>query len=482
MHHLFSSDSILPKEIFRLYDIRGKADEQLTPGFAFALGRAFAGHIAENAGKNAGDLTLCVGRDCRLSSPALEEALATGMAYAGAKVRRIGLVPTPALYFSVKHYGADGGIMVTGSHNPKNYNGFKCMNAQLALHGPAILDLYDRIARLAAPHGEIEAPQKFFDITNAYVERIVSVALSEHTRAHSRFKTAWDCGNGAMAAVIAPIVARLPGEHILINAEPDGNFPDHHPDPSEPKNMERLRRVVLENGCDAGFAFDGDGDRLGAVDNNGALISSDNLGFVFARDCVERFPGALCVFDVKTCGETFAAIARAGGNTVMGKTGHSLIKEKMKLSDAVFGAEASGHLFFAEHDGFDDAAFAGLRFLDIMCRRNQDAATLAASLKRGFRTPEWRLDVGEKEKWLLLDRLKNALSKRGEAFCDLDGIRVDDKNGWWVVRVSNTQPAVVIMAECDDETRLRQVIEHIDALCRHAEFDLKLSTRYKECR
>ncbi|MET0154894.1 MAG: phosphomannomutase/phosphoglucomutase [Rickettsiales bacterium] len=462
-----------------MYDIRGKTDAQLTPVFAFYLGRAFACHIASKGGVAPNELTLCVGRDCRLSSPELEEALASGMAHEGVNVIRVGLLPTPALYFSVKRYKADGGIMVTGSHNPKNDNGFKCMDAHLALHGPAILDLCDRMEAMKKQDGDApivvpSAPTCFRDVSGDYVDRILSVASYPRTLAESRVKAAWDPGNGAAGDMLHQLISRLPGEHILINAAPDGNFPAHHPDPSDPQNMLQLQEAVRAEGCDVGFAFDGDGDRLGVVDGRGEPLSSDALGFTFARDCVEKFPEALCVFDVKTSGQTFSAIERVGGRTLMGKTGHSLMKEKMKLSGAIFGAEASGHLFFAEHDGFDDAIFAAVRFLDVMHRRGESAEMLGASLPRGSRTPEWRLDVGEKEKWRLLDGLKNALRLRSEAFNDLDGIRVDDEEGWWVARASNTQPAVVVMAEGRDEAALRRRVEYIDALCREAGFSFPL--------
>ena len=232
--------------------------------------------------------------------------------------------------------------------------------------------------------------------------------------------------------------------------------------------------------CDVGFAFDGDGDRLGVVTSEGAAASSDALGFVFARDCVERFPKGLCVFDVKTSGATFVAIEKAGGRTVMGKTGHSIMKEKMRLSGAVFGAEASGHLFFAEHHGFDDGPFAAMRFMDIMYRRGESSVTLANSLSRGYRTPEWRLDVGEEEKWMLLDGLRQALHADKIEFCNLDGIRIDDEDGWWVARVSNTQPAIVVMAESDSPEKLRERIAYLDALCAKAGFDLGLLARYEK--
>jgi phosphomannomutase len=392
---------------------------------------------------------------------------------------RVGMVPTPALYFAVKHAKADGGIMVTGSHNPKEYNGFKCMDAVLALHGDRILNLYARILAQSGTTeeegGTLLPPE---DISPAYLERVLSVALSDAARQGGKtLKAAWDPGNGAAGDVVQALVRRLPGEHVVINGAPDGNFPAHHPDPSVPENLRQLRETVLAEGCDVGFAFDGDGDRLGVVTRTGEIVNGDRVAYLFATDYLAKRPGARIVLDVKTGDALFRAVREAGGDAVMWKTGHSLVKEKMHELGAVFGGEASGHLFFSDHDGFDDGIFAAVRLMDVILRAGRPLEELASALPQGFRTPEWRLDVGEEEKTLLVDALSVRLKKDGVPFCDIDGVRVETDDGWWIARVSNTQPAVVIMAESGSAAGLARLVERIDSLCTDGGFNLLLRER-----
>jgi phosphomannomutase len=432
MGHIFAP------EILRAYDIRGRVGDTLTQADARALGRAFVAFLGLAAPR------IVVGRDGRTHSPALAAALMDGLAAAGARVVDVGLGPTPMTYFAVRHLGADGGIMVTGSHNPPADNGFKITRAAAPVFGDDIQEIGRIAAGAGAAGGEPPPapPLQGRDILGAYVERL----LADLTTG-APLKVAWDAGNGAAGAVLPALVARLPGTHILLHAEVDGAFPNHHPDPTVEANLADLKRAVLDGGCDLGIAFDGDGDRIGVVDADGRTIPADRLMIAFARDVLAAHPGAPIIGDVKCSGTLFDAIAAAGGRPVMAATGHSLIKAKMAELSAPLAGEMSGHIFFADrYYGFDDALYAAVRLLNIV-GAGGPLAGLLADVPQTHATPEIRIEVPEADKFAIVARVAERLARAGARVDTTDGVRVTAPDGWWLLRASNTQAALVARAE-----------------------------------
>jgi len=424
----------------RAYDIRGRYGDTLTQADARALGRAFVAFLGLEAPR------VVVGRDGRTHSPALAAALTDGLAAAGARVVDVGLGPTPMTYFAVRHLGADGGIMVTGSHNPPADNGFKITRAAAPVFGDDIQEIGRIAAGAGATGGEPPPapPLQGRDILGAYVERL----LADLTTG-APLKVAWDAGNGAAGAVLPALVARLPGAHILLHAEVDGAFPNHHPDPTVEANLADLKRAVLDGGCDLGIAFDGDGDRIGVVDADGRTIPADRLMIAFARDVLAAHPGAPIIGDVKCSGTLFDAIAAAGGRPVMAATGHSLIKAKMAELSAPLAGEMSGHIFFADrYYGFDDALYAAVRLLNIV-GAGGPLAGLLADVPQTHATPEIRIEVPEADKFAIVARVAQRLARAGARVDTTDGVRVTTDDGWWLLRASNTQAALVARAEAD---------------------------------
>lgn len=422
--------------ILREYDIRGIVGESLSETDAYYLGRAFGTMIRRRGGQ-----TVSVGYDGRLTSPAFSKSLISGLIETGVHVTSIGLGPTPMLYFSVKHLKTDGGIMITGSHNPAEYNGFKMMLQDSAVYG----DMIQNIGRIAAG-GDFESGEGSetpLDIRDTYVERL----LKDFT-AKKPLKIAWDSGNGAAGDVLRRLTKKLPGEHILLFDEIDGTFPNHHPDPTVDKNLIDLQKAVREQKCDLGIAFDGDGDRIGAVDENGTVIRGDVLLILYARGILKERPGAPIIGDVKCSQILFDEVKRMGGTPVMWKTGHSLVKAKMAEMKAPLAGELSGHIFFADkYYGFDDALYCGIRLMNEVSE--QSAASLTAALPRLYSTPEIRIEVDESRKFALVDEIaQNAREHyKDAAINDIDGIRISTKDGWWLLRASNTQNVLVARAE-----------------------------------
>lgn len=440
--------------ILREYDIRGITGQNLSEDDAFILGRAFGTMLRKQNGKR-----MCVGYDGRLSSPALCKALVRGLNETGIDVETVGLGPTPMLYFSVKDRKADAGIMITGSHNPANYNGFKMMLSS----GPVYGEMIQNIGRIAAA-GIFEAgagSEKSVDVKDAYVARL----LKDYTGTRD-LKIAWDAGNGAAGEVLRLLSAKLPGEHILLYDEIDGTFPNHHPDPTVDKNLVDLIKVVKDKKCDLGIAFDGDGDRIGAVDAEGNVIRGDTLMAIYARGVLAAHPGASIVGDVKCSQVMFDEIARLGGKPVMWKTGHSLVKAKMAETKSPLGGELSGHIFFADkYYGFDDALYCGVRLMNEVCGAPGGLKSLTAALPRMHSTPEMRIEVDESEKFALVDRIvQNARKKYADAkIIDIDGIRVVTKDGWWLLRASNTQNVLVARAEGNSVDALERLTAMLEA-------------------
>jgi len=429
--------------ILREYDIRGVVDDTLGEADATAIGRAFARLLSERGGRR-----VAVGYDGRLSSPALAAALIDGLTKSGAAVVGVGLGPTPMLYFAAFTLDVDAGIMITGSHNPADYNGFKMMIDKKPFYGPDIQRL-----------GEVAAAGDFIAGAGTVEERSVSAAYIERLArdydGERPLKIAWDAGNGATGDALVGLTARLPGEHILLNQTIDGTFPAHHPDPTEPKNLVQLQAVVAEQRCDLGIAFDGDGDRIGVVDGKGRILWGDQLMVLLAGDIVRTRPGATIIADVKASQVLFDEIERMGGKPLMWRTGHSLIKTKMAETGAPLAGEMSGHIFFADrYYGFDDALYAAVRLLGVIGRGTADLATLRDRLPAVVNTPELRFPCSETRKFAVIDEVKRRLRQAAAEMSDIDGVRVRTPDGWWLLRASNTQDVLVARAEARDDAGL----------------------------
>jgi phosphomannomutase len=441
-----SSGHEFNRTILREYDIRGVVGETLSDADAHAIGRSFAAILAETGGRR-----VAVGRDGRLSSPSLEAALVDGLAGSGIDVVRIGLGPTPMLYYAVNTLTVDGGIMVTGSHNPADYNGFKMMLGKKSFFGADIQRLGQIAAAGRFPVGAGLVEERA--VQDAYVERILHDYDGERP-----LHVAWDAGNGATGDVLKKLVAKLPGKHVLLNETIDGHFPAHHPDPTEPKNLVELQAAVAREGCDIGIAFDGDGDRIGVVDGQGRILWGDQFMVLLAADVIATRPGATIIADVKASQVFFDEVARLGGMPLMWRTGHSLIKTKMAEIGAPLAGEMSGHIFYADrYYGYDDALYAAVRLLGILGRTADSLATLRDRLPQVVNTPELRFACADTRKFAVIDEVRARLRQAGAAVSDIDGVRVKTADGWWLLRASNTQDVLVARAEASDEAGLARL-------------------------
>lgn len=435
----------------REYDIRGIIGETLGENDAYAIGRGFGTRV-----RRAGGTKVAVGYDGRHSSPSLEAALVRGLEDTGCEALRIGLGPTPMLYFAVHHLGADGGVMITGSHNPPNYNGFKMMLG----HGPFYGADITGIGTMAAA-GDWErgtGSNRKVDVSEAYVQRLLGDVPARG------FRIAWDTGNGAAGPIVERLTAAMPGEHHLLFTDVDGNFPNHHPDPTEEKNLVDLRRVVAEKGLDFGLAFDGDGDRIGAIDSTGRIIWGDQLLMILAEDVLRDVPGATIIADVKASQALYDRIADLGGKPLMWKTGHSLIKAKMKETGAPVAGEMSGHIFFAHrYYGFDDAIYAAVRLIGAVDRSGKSLTELRGAMPAMVNTPELRFPCPEERKFAVIDEVLARLEASGADVNRTDGARVNTPDGWWLLRASNTQDVLVARAEAVSTEALDRLVAAINA-------------------
>ena len=443
--------------ILREYDIRGIVGETLFPADAEAIGRAYATLLQKEGGKR-----VCVGYDGRLSSPELAEALIKGLTEAGADVDAIGLGPTPMLYFAVHHLEADGGIQVTGSHNPPDHNGFKMMLGKASFFGERIQALGQVAASGAYRQGQGEVSEHH--VLDIYADRLA--ADFHEGRA---LNVVWDAGNGASGEALQALAKRLPGKHHLLYADIDGRFPNHHPDPTVPENLVDLIEAVAEQGAELGIAFDGDGDRIGVVDGKGRIMFGDQLLQVLATEVLERLPGSPIIADVKASQALFDAIGDLGGKPIMYKTGHSLIKSIMSEKQAPLAGEMSGHIFYA--DGFyghDDALYVAVRLLDILAKGDRPLAAWHDDMVPMINTPELRFDCPDEEKFEAVAKVKSNLEAEGADVNAIDGVRVSTEDGWWLLRASNTQAVLVARAEAKDRDgldRLKgQISRHLDAV------------------
>ncbi|UAK23536.1 phosphoglucomutase/phosphomannomutase PgmG [Sphingomonas nostoxanthinifaciens] len=444
MAHRFDPTSL------REYDIRGIVGKTLGPDDAYAIGRGFATHV-----RRAGGTRVAVGRDGRVSSPVLEEALVRGLTGSGVDVVRIGLGPTPMLYFAEAVIEVDGAIQITGSHNPAEYNGFK----MVLQHGPFFGEQIQSIGAMAEAGDWEEGTGEVsdYDIEDMYVERLLAGYSG------GAFRIGWDNGNGAGGRVLEKLVARLPGEHHLLYTEIDGSFPNHHPDPTEEKNLADLKVLVAEKGLDFGIAFDGDADRIGAIDGAGRVVWGDQILSILAEPVLRAEPGATIIADVKASQALYDRIAELGGTPLMWKTGHSLIKVKMKETDSPLAGEMSGHIFFRhEYYGFDDALYAAVRLMGAVRVLGGSLTDLKSAMPALVNTPEMRFQVDESRKFAVVDEVLDRLEASGADVNRTDGARVDTVDGWWLLRASNTQDVLVARAEAKDEAGLARLLAQID--------------------
>ena len=437
-----------PAEIFKAYDIRGVVGKTLTPEITEQIG-----HAIGSEGIARGTKRIAIGRDGRLSGPALSEALARGLTRAGCDVVDIGMVPTPVLYFATHHLQTQSGVMVTGSHNPPEYNGLKVVLAGQTLAGDEIRDLRRRIVQgdLTAGHGEVIQS----DVREAYLGRITSdIRLARHMR------VIVDCGNGVAGQLVPELMRRLGCEVRELFCEIDGHFPNHHPDPSQPENLADLVSAVCSGSADVGLAFDGDGDRLGVVAPGGSIIWPDRQMILFARDVLSRHRGGMIIYDVKSSRTLETAIREAGGQPLLWKTGHSFIKAKLKETGALLAGEMSGHIFFKERwYGFDDGLYAAARLLELLSRDPRPSIEVFASLPNTVNTPELHIKMAEGEHFTVIQELVERAQFPAARVTTIDGLRVDYADGFGLVRASNTTPVLVLRFEADNAAALTRIEE-----------------------
>lgn len=434
----------------REYDIRGIVGSTLEEADAYAIGRSFATLV-----RRAGGTRVAVGYDGRESSPRLESALVKGLTEGGVDVVRVGLGPTPMLYYAEAVLEVDGGIQITGSHNPPDYNGFKMVLQHAPFYGADI----QKIGTMAAEGDWTEGTGTVTDadIMDDYVGRLLA------GYAGGAFRIGWDAGNGAAGPVIEKLVKLLPGEHHLLFTDVDPNFPNHHPDPTEEKNLADLKALVAREKLDFGVAFDGDGDRIGAIDGEGRVIWGDQLLGILAEPVLKAVPGGTIIADVKTSQALYDRVAELGGEPLMWKTGHSLIKAKMKQVDSPLGGEMSGHIFFAwDYYGFDDAIYAAVRLMSAVRMSGQSLTEIKDAMPDMINTPEMRFQVDESRKFAVVDEVLGRLKAGGADVNDIDGARVNTEDGWWLLRASNTQDVLVARAEARDEAGLDRLLGQID--------------------
>ncbi|MEJ7606101.1 MAG: phosphomannomutase/phosphoglucomutase [Bryobacteraceae bacterium] len=447
---------MLKSTIFREYDIRGIAESELLSDDITDLGKAIGSYIKKHYGPKVN-----VGRDVRLSGERLRNALVRGLIESGCSVTDVGKVPTPLLYFSVEHLGADGGVMITGSHNPAEYNGFKVVAGGGTIHGAEIQEL-----RRIIETGEFAKGQGLetaFDIETPYVEEI-----SKQFTLSRQVKIVIDCGNGAGGPAMHRILERLNVDAVELFFDMDGTFPNHHPDPTVEENLEHLRRKVAETGAEFGIAFDGDADRIGAVDEHGKVIWGDYLLLIYAREILKRKPGATFIGEVKCSQVMYDELRRLGANAIMYKTGHSLIKAKMKEEHAELAGEMSGHMFFKDrYYGFDDALYAACRLLEIVANSGQPLSAQTAGLPVMVSTPEIRVDTPDEIKFDVV-RMVSEHFRRTRKIVDVDGARVLFPQGWGLVRASNTQPVLVMRFEAPTQELLDEYRQEVEAVVESA--------------
>lgn len=454
----------LNPSIFREYDIRGVAGEDFDADFVRMLGCAFGSRIRRKHPDRTP--TLSVGRDCRRTSDTYADALIAGILSTGTNVLDIGMVPTPLLYFSLFELPVDGGVEVTASHNPAEFNGFKLCDGQESIHGEAIRGLRDEVvaADFSTGTGICERRDVLAPYLDFYRRDIGKLSRP--------LKVVVDAGNAAAGPAAREVLHVIGCDVVALHCEPDGRFPNHHPDPTVPENLEDVTEAVESENADIGIAFDGDGDRIGVVAPGGRILWGDELLVIFAREILSRKPGSVIISEVKCSRRLYDEIERLGGKGIMWKAGHSLIKAKMKETSAAVGGEMSGHMFFADRFfGYDDALYAAARLLEILANSEGGVLDLLSGLPPSFSTPEIRVDCDDESKFEITDRVRDLLAAERDVN-DIDGVRADFGDGWGLVRASNTQPALVLRFEAQTEARRDEIRAHVEALVERARSEL----------
>jgi phosphomannomutase len=441
--------------ILREYDVRGIVGKTLTTEDAWALGRSF-GTLAADEGAR----SIAVGRDGRTHSPELEQALVDGLMECGLHVVRVGVGPSPMLYYATNVLDVQGGVQVTGSHNPADYNGFKLLLNGRSVFGEEIQELGRRAAAGAWTEGD--GSSEGVDILDSYVDRLVQDFRG------AGYRIGWDPGNGAAGAAVERLVTKLPGKHFVIHSKIDGTFPAHHPDPTVEANLADLKALVRDKALDMGFAFDGDADRIGAIDSKGRVLWGDQLMMLLAAPVLEELPGSTIIADVKASQTLFDRIAELGGQPLMWKTGHSLIKAKMKETGAPIAGEMSGHIFFKHRwYGFDDALYAAVRLIEAVSVSGKSLTELMDGMPTSVATPEMRFPVEESRKFAVVQEVLDRLTSAAAEVDNVDGARVKTADGWWLLRASNTQDVLVGRCEAKDDAALARLLEQlVDQLSR----------------
>ena len=443
----------LDPTILREYDIRGIVGHNFTPNVAMSLARAFGMEVVRAFGDNC---TVVVGRDGRLSSTEISKSVIDGLVSTGVNVIDVGLGPTPLIYFGCYELSANAGIVITGSHNPENYNGMKLVLDNKPFFGKDIQNLGLNLAENSVVESPGRVSEK--DISDWYIDRLLY-----RNKIPSDIKVVWDPGNGSSGQIVSKMVSRMNGNHKVINSEIDGSFPNHHPDPTVRENLEQLAREVVEGNFDLGIAFDGDGDRIGVVDSLGRALWGDQLMILWAREILKNKPGSTIIADVKISQVLVDEVKTAGGELLIWKTGHSFIKKKMAEICSPLGGEMSGHIFFADqYYGFDDALYASIRLLGVLGDTGIPLADFLDSLPETYNTPEVRFECDDREKHSIVEKIKNKYMKNLKGtLIDIDGIRLETDKGWWVLRASNTQPAIVARCEAKSLKGLESIVNQL---------------------
>jgi phosphomannomutase len=445
-----NSDHIFNPTILREYDIRGIFEDTLNIEDAYALGQILGSKIIEQGGKK-----ISLGYDGRKSSPLLSEYLIEGFVSVGIDVVSIGCGPTPMLYFSTYFLNTDGGVVITGSHNPSNYNGFKITIGGKPFFGEDI----QKLSKKALEYNPkvVKGSRSKRKIDKDYINRIMQNFVG-----NQKLIVVWDPGNGSAGEIVQQIVKCLPGTHYVINSEIDGDFPNHHPDPTKIENLIQIKNIIKKKNADFGFAFDGDGDRLVVINCNGEVIPGDQLLLIFSESVLISNPGASIIADVKSSQVLFDQISFLGGKPIMYKTGHSNIKEKMYQTGALLAGEMSGHIFFADkYYGYDDAIYAAIRFLSIFSSQPESLSERIRRFPEIYNTPEIRFYCDDNKKFEVINEIRNRVLKTAFEVIDIDGLRVQMENGWWLLRASNTEPALVARCEANSKDNLDEVLSFL---------------------
>ena len=445
------------QSIIREYDIRGIYGETLFDIDAEILGNLFGKIVGKNK-------TVNVGYDGRLSSVSLKKRLITGLLECGVQVNEIGLCPTPMLYYSCFELCASGGIIVTGSHNPKNHNGFKIVLENMPFFGKDLLRLGEDAKSFELT--EADSSMKSLDLEKKYISRLL-----QNLDQKKKINIVWDSGNGSAGKVMKHLAGKISGKAELLYTEIDGNFPNHHPDPSEPKNLECCQKKLLELGYDVGFAFDGDGDRLGVIDNKGRIISGDKLLLLLSKELLKKKKSKI-IADVKCSQVLFDEIKKLGGDVYMSPTGHSHVKNYVKKLNADLAGEMSGHIFFADdYFGFDDAFYAAVKVVELINNNSCKLSELVDQIPEVFNTPEIRIDTDDSKKFGIISKILDNQKSTNKNIIDIDGVRVAENHGWWLIRASNTQPAIVVRCESLSEEGLKYQIESLKKELKRVDFN-----------